>query len=61
MQSRYIRKSSCRVYKRQSAGVHANVTREQARQCIIHTYIALGDILSLKEDVLKQSRYKKAL
>ena len=49
------------INKRQSAGVHANVTREQARQCIIHTYIALGDILSLKEDVLKQSRYKKAL
>ena len=34
----------------QSTGVHANITREQAMQCIIHTYIALGDILSLKAD-----------
>ena len=32
----------------QNAGVHSEVTKEQAMQCIIHTYIALGDILSLK-------------
>ncbi len=32
----------------QNEGVHADVTREQAMRCIIHTYIALGDILSLK-------------
>ena len=32
----------------QSNGVHNDVSREQAMQCIIHTYIALGDILSLK-------------
>lgn len=38
---------------RQSDGVHHNVTREQAMQCIIHTYIALGDILSLKAEVEK--------
>ena len=38
------------INHRQSAGVHADVTREQAIQCIIHTYIALGDILSLKEE-----------
>ena len=36
---------------KQNTGVHASVTREQAMQCIIHTYIALGDILSLKADV----------
>ena len=36
--------------KRQSAGVHSDVTREQAMQCIIHTYIVLGDILSLKAE-----------
>ena len=35
----------------QSSGVHSDVTREQAMQCIIHTYIALGDILKLKESV----------
>lgn len=35
----------------QSSGVHSNVTRAQAMQCIIHTYIALGDILKLNEDV----------
>lgn len=34
----------------QNTGVHTNVTREQAMQCIIHTYIALGDILSLKAE-----------
>lgn len=32
----------------QSSGVHSEITREQAKQCIIHTYIALGDILRLK-------------
>ena len=37
----------------QNAGVHTDITREQAMQCIIHTYIALGDILSLKSDVEK--------
>lgn len=35
----------------QSSGVHSDVTREQAMQCIIHTYIALGDILKLKESI----------
>lgn len=39
------------INKRQSTGVHSEVTREQAMQCIIHTYIALGDILALKSDV----------
>lgn len=43
---------------RQSAGVHNDVTREQAMQCIIHTYIALGDILSLKADVEKAEAVK---
>lgn len=37
----------------QNTGVHHEVTREQAMQCIIHTYIALGDILALKADVEK--------
>ena len=35
----------------QSTGVHHEITRAQAMQCIIHTYIALGDILSLKAAV----------
>ena len=35
----------------QSAGVHHEVTRDQAMRCIIHTYIVLGDILSLKASV----------
>ncbi len=34
----------------QNAGVHSDVTEEQAERCIIHTYIALGDILSLKAE-----------
>ena len=34
----------------QSSGVHSDVTREKAMQCIIHTYIALGDILKLREN-----------
>ena len=37
----------------QNAGVHSEITREQAMQCIIHTYIALGDILALKASVVK--------
>lgn len=42
-----------RINELQSIGVHHDVTREQAMRCIIHTYIALGDILSLKEEVNK--------
>lgn len=37
------------INKLQSSGVHSDITRDQAMQCIIHTYIALGDILKLKE------------
>lgn len=37
------------INKLQNSGVHSDITREQAMQCIIHTYIALGDILKLKE------------
>lgn len=39
------------ISDRQNAGVHSTVSREQAAQCIIHTYIALGDILSLRSEV----------
>jgi hypothetical protein len=39
----------------QNAGVHSDVTKEQAERCIIHTYIALGDILSLKAEADKNS------
>jgi hypothetical protein len=39
----------------QNAGVHSDVTEEQAERCIIHTYIALGDILSLKAEADKNS------
>ena len=46
------------INSRQSAGVHNDVTREQAMQCIIHTYIALGDILTLKADVEKAEAVK---
>ncbi len=31
----------------QSSGVHSEITRQQAVKCIIHTYIALGDVLEL--------------
>ena len=37
------------INKLQNSGVHSDITRDQAMQCIIHTYIALGDILKLKE------------
>ncbi|MBQ2782909.1 MAG: hypothetical protein IJE94_06940 [Oscillospiraceae bacterium] len=39
------------INKLQSSGVHSEVTRDQAMRCIIHTYIALGDILKLRDDV----------
>lgn len=39
------------INSRQSTGVHSEITREEARQCIIHTYITLGDILSLKSSI----------
>lgn len=39
----------------QNAGVHKDVTKEEAERCIIHTYIALGDILSLKAEAEKKS------
>ena len=38
------------IYNQQCAGVHAEVSREQARRCIIHTYIALGDLMTMKKD-----------
>ena len=34
----------------QCEGVHAKITRQDAMQCIIHTYICLGDILNLQDD-----------
>ena len=37
------------INKLQSSGVHSDITKDQAMQCIIHTYIALGDILRLKQ------------
>ncbi len=37
------------INRLQSSGVHSDITRGQAMQCIIHTYIALGDILKLKD------------
>ena len=43
------------INKKQNTGVHAEVTKEQASQCIIHTYIALGDILSLKAAADKEN------
>ena len=39
------------ISEAQNTGVHHEVTREMAQRCIIHTYIALGDILSLKAEV----------
>lgn len=36
--------------KLQCKGVHANITKQDAMQCIIHTYICLGDILSLQSE-----------
>ena len=33
----------------QCKGVHSEITKEEAMRCIIHTYICLGDILSLQE------------
>ena len=47
------------INQRQSAGVHSDVTREQAMQCIIHTYIALGDILSLRAEIENRSSVAK--
>jgi len=34
----------------QCKGVHVSITKQNAMQCIIHTYICLGDILSLQVD-----------
>lgn len=49
-ETRYLIDWLEQINHRQSEGVHAEVTREQAMRCIIHTYIALGDILSLKAE-----------
>lgn len=32
----------------QSKGVHADITKDDAMKCIIHTYVCLGDILNLQ-------------
>lgn len=34
----------------QCKGVHSDITKQDAMQCIIHTYICLGDILRLQND-----------
>ncbi len=39
------------INKLQNSGVHSEISRDQAMQCIIHTYIALGDLLKLKASV----------
>lgn len=39
------------INKLQNSGVHSEISREQAMKCIIHTYIALGDVLTLRESV----------
>lgn len=38
------------IHNQQCAGVHAEITRKQARQCIIHTYVCLGDLLSMMDE-----------
>lgn len=34
----------------QCKGVHSEITKHDAEQCIIHTYICLGDILSMQDN-----------
>ena len=55
-ETRYLIDWLEQINHRQSEGVHAEVTREQAMRCIIHTYIALGDILSLKIDAMDNKK-----
>ena len=47
--SRYdrLRKALTSLYDRVSAGVHADVTIGEARALVLHTYLLLGEILSL--------------
>ena len=42
------------INNQQNSGVHSEVSRTQAMQCIIHTYVALGDILNLKRAVQQE-------
>ena len=35
----------------QCVGVHSDITKEDAEQCIIHTYMCLGDVLSLQNEI----------
>lgn len=51
-ETRYLIDWIEQINRRQSAGVHSEVSREQAMQCIIHTYIVLGDILALKTEIM---------
>lgn len=37
------------IYSRQNTGVHAEVSKNDAEQCIIQTYIFLGDLIELTE------------
>lgn len=39
----------------QCKGVHSEITEEEAAKCIIHTYMCLGDILSMKIDSEEKS------
>jgi len=37
------------LHNLQCAGVHDSITKQDAIQCIIHTYVCLGDILNLQK------------
>lgn len=43
------------INKLHNSGVHAEMTREQAMRCIIHTYIALGDLLGFVIECLENN------
>ena len=37
------------IHSLQCKGVHSEISKQDAQQCIIHTYICLGDIISMQE------------
>lgn len=39
------------IFSKQNAGVHDDITKRQAEQCIIQTYIFLGDLMGAVESV----------
>jgi hypothetical protein len=60
-QGRYERMNAMlgKLYERVSAGVHKDVTSDEAKAVVLGTYLLLGEIVTLESDVPSRTRRRK--